>query len=193
MPAHHHRHRLAQRAVGDLLPGIGDLRIEALRVADGEFEIAAPGDLDQLVGLEQFERDRLFQEHMLAGLEAIARDRIVVGFRRGRDVDHADPVVVDDVAIVRCRRRRVGQRLDLGQTVGPDFTDVKLVDDRGARQRFGPYASAPASSDDRDFDLLHAFLPVFLSDRRRRSVAAQSARTPVSSITLVHLAVSVSI
>jgi len=59
-----------------------------------------PGDLDQFVGLEQFERDRLFQEHVLAGPEAIARDRIVVGFRRRRDVDDLDAVVVEDVAIV---------------------------------------------------------------------------------------------
>ena len=66
--------------------------------------LPAPGDLDQLVGLEQFERDRLFQQHVLAGLEAIARDRIVVGFRRGRDVDHLDPVVLDDVVIVRASR-----------------------------------------------------------------------------------------
>ena len=162
MPAHHHRHRFAQRAVADLLLGVSEAGIETLRIADGEFEIAAPRDLDQLIGLEQFERDRLFQQHMLAGFQAIPRDRIVIGFRRGRDVDHRDAVVLDDVLIIQRRGRRVGQRLHFGEAVGPDLADVQLVHQRGTRQRFRAYAAAPAGSDHRDFDLLHAWVP-FLS------------------------------
>ena len=68
MPAHHHGHDLAERAVNDLFLGVGDLGVEALRIADGEFQIVALGERDQLVGLIEFERDRLFQHHILAGL-----------------------------------------------------------------------------------------------------------------------------
>ena len=133
VPAHHYRHRLAQRAVGDLLLGVGDSGVEALRVADREFEIAAPGNLDQFVGLEQFECDRLFEEHMLAGLEAITRDRIMVGFGCGRNIDDLDLLVPDDVAIVGSCRCGIGQCLYLGQPVRSYLTEVQLVDDRGAR------------------------------------------------------------
>jgi hypothetical protein len=51
MPAHHHGNDLAERAVGDLLLGVGEFRIEALRIADGELEPAAARNGDQLVGL----------------------------------------------------------------------------------------------------------------------------------------------
>jgi hypothetical protein len=34
MAADQHRHDLAERAVGDLLLGVGDLGVEALRIAD---------------------------------------------------------------------------------------------------------------------------------------------------------------
>jgi hypothetical protein len=50
---------------------VGDLGVEALRVADGEFSPAL-GQRDQRVGLPQLERDRLLSS-VLAGLEAIAR------------------------------------------------------------------------------------------------------------------------
>src|SRR6185437_16619461 len=92
MAADQHRDDLAERTVSDLLLGERDLWIEALRIADGEFQIVAARQLDQLVGFPQFERDRLFQHDVLAGLEAIARDRIMIGFRGSRDIDNADAV-----------------------------------------------------------------------------------------------------
>ena len=100
MPADQHRHHLAERAVDDLLLGVGDLGVEALRIADGEFQVVALGEHDQLVGFPQLERDRLLQHHVLAGAQAVARDRVVVRFRRGRDEHHRDVVVVDDVLVV---------------------------------------------------------------------------------------------
>jgi hypothetical protein len=54
MPAHQHGDHLAERAVDDLLLGVGDFRVEALRIADGELEVIAPGELDELVRLPQF-------------------------------------------------------------------------------------------------------------------------------------------
>ena len=77
MPAHHGTHRLAQRAVGDAFLDVGLLRIEALGVADGEFALAAPRDLDELVGLVHLHRDRLLEEDVLAGEEAGAGHRVV--------------------------------------------------------------------------------------------------------------------
>jgi len=52
--ADQHRDDIAQRAVGDLLLGEGDLRVEALRVADGEFQVVALGEVDEFVRLPQF-------------------------------------------------------------------------------------------------------------------------------------------
>ena len=160
MPAHHDRDELAQRAVGDLLLGVGDLGIEALRIADGEFEVAALGERDQFVGLPQLHGDRFFKEHVLAGLEAVARNRKMGVLRRGADIDDADRVIVDDILIVERGACRIGQRLDLGEPVGPDFADVQLLHQRRARQRLGADAAAPAGADDRDFELVHGrFLP----------------------------------
>ncbi len=155
MPAHHHRDHVAKRAVGDFLLGEGEFGVEALRIADGEFHLVALGDFDQLVGFPQFERDRLFQEHVLAGFQAILGDRIVVGFRRGRDVDHRDVRVLDDVVVVERRGRRARQRFHLGQTVGADFADVQFVHQRRTRQRLRSDAAAPAGADHRDFNSFH--------------------------------------
>ena len=163
MPAHHHRDHLAERAVGDLLLGVGELGVEALRIADGELEPAALGERDQLVRLPQLHRDRLFQQHVLAGLEAVARDREMGLLRRGADIDHGDVRVLDDVLVVERRGRRLGERLHLGQAVGADFADVQLVHQRGARQRLRADAAAPAGADHCDFDLFHALSPFCLT------------------------------
>ena len=105
------------------------------------------------------ERDRLFQHHVLAGLQAVAADRIVVGFRRGRDIDHRDVRVVDDVVVVERRRRRLVERLHLGEPVGPDFAQVQFVDQRRARQRLRPRAADPADADHRRFNRFHLTFP----------------------------------
>src|SRR5205823_1337779 len=128
---------------------------EALRIADGEFEAATPGKRDQLVRLPQLHRDRLLQQHVLAGFEAIARDRVMVLFRRGADIDHGYIGIVHDLAVIERGGRRLSQRLDLDQTVGADFADVQFVDQRGARKRLGANAAAPAGADHCDFDTLH--------------------------------------
>ena len=159
MPADQHGHDLAERAVDDLLLGVGDLGVESLRIADGEFQVVAPGEHDQLVGLPQLQRDRLLQHHVLAGLEAVARDRIVVDLRRGRDEHHRDVVVLDDVLVVERRGRGPVARLQLGQTVRLDVADVQLVDQRRARQRFHPRAANPTHANCTDFNCLHAIRP----------------------------------
>ena len=155
MPAHHHRDHVAERAVGDFLLGVGEFGVEALRIADGEFHLVALGELDQLVGFPQFERDRLFQEHVLAGFQAVLGDRIVVGFRRGRNIDHRNVRILDDVLVIERRGRRPRQLLHLRQPVGPDFADVQFVDQRGTRQRLRSDAAAPAGADHRSFNSFH--------------------------------------
>ena len=161
--ADHHRHHLAERAVGDLLLGEGELGVEALRIADRELEAAAPRQRDQLVRLPQLDRDRLFEQHMLAGFQAVAGDRIVVLLRRGADIDHRDVRVAHDVLVVERRGRGPGERLDLGQAVRADLADVQLVHQRRARQRLGADAAAPAGADHRGFDLLHRRFPKWAS------------------------------
>lgn len=157
MPADHDGNHIAQRAVSDLLLGVGEFRIEALRVADGELEAPAPGQRDQLVGLPELQRYRLLQEHVLAGAQAIARDRIMILLRRGADIDDGDIRVLDDVLIIEGCCGGPRQRLDLRQAVGPDLTDVELVDQRRARQRLRPDAPAPSRADHCDFDPFHSF------------------------------------
>ena len=160
MPAHQHRHDLAERAVLDLLLGVGDLGVEALRIADGEFQVVALGERDQLVGLPQLQRDRLLQHHVLAGLQAVARDRVVVRLRRGRDEHHRDVVVLDDVLIVERRGRGLVARLQLRQPVRLDVADVELVHQRRPREGLDPRAPDPTHADGADFHCLHASIPV---------------------------------
>src|SRR5258706_551342 len=78
---------LSIHVVANRLPHVGALGIEALRVADGELEAAFAGELDQFVGFRELERDRLLEEHVLAGGEAVARHREVRRLGRGGDVD----------------------------------------------------------------------------------------------------------
>src|SRR4051812_44532811 len=79
--------------------------------------------------------------------------------RRRRNVDDPDSLILDEVLVVEGGGRRIGHRLYLGEPVGPDFADVQLVDQGGARQRHGTDPAAPSGSDDSDFDLFHgAFL-----------------------------------
>src|SRR5207237_734107 len=49
--------------------------------------------------------------------------------------------------------------LHLGEAVGLDVAQVELVDERGARQRFGARAADPTNPDHRRFDLFHARFP----------------------------------
>ncbi len=160
---YHHADDFSQRAVGDLLLGVGELGIESLRIADRKFEAAAPGKRDQLVRLPQLHRDRLLQQHVLAGFEAIARDRVMVLLRRGADVDHGNIGVLHDVTVIERGGCRLGQRLDLGQTVGADFADVQFVDQRRARECLGANAAAPAGADHCNFNCLHPDPPVLPS------------------------------
>src|SRR5262245_1355712 len=104
---------------------------------------------------------------MLAALEAVARDRIVVRFRRGRDVDDRDVRVVDDVLVVQRRGRRLPELFDLGEPVRLDVAQVQLVDQRGARQRLRAQTADPANADATDFNTLHGTLPRFFFVARR--------------------------
>src|SRR5215472_10399277 len=92
---------------------------------------------------------------MLAGSEAVARDRKMRLLGRGADIDHRDRRVLDDILVVERGGRRLGERFDLGQTIGADLADMQLVDQRRARERLGADTAAPAGADDRDFYLFH--------------------------------------
>ena len=167
-----------KRPVGDLLPRVGDLGIEALRIADGELHPGALGERNELIGLEQLHRDRLFQQHVLAGAQAVPGYREMGVLRRGADVDDADALVRDDVAVVERRGRRIGERLDLGEPIGADFADVQLLAQRRARQRFGADAAAPAGPDHCRFEEFHQGLSFStIPTPRRRPGTRVFART----------------
>ena len=119
---------------------------------------AAPGQRDQLVRLPELQRDRLFQKHVLAGAEAVARDRVMILLRRGADIHYGNIRILEDVLIIEGGRGRPGERLDLGQAVGPDLTNMKFVDERRARQRLRPDPTAPARADHSYFDSFHSLL-----------------------------------
>src|SRR5207302_11109769 len=93
---------------------------------------------------------------VLAGAEAVARDRVMVLLRRGADVDDGNIRVIEDVLVVEGGRGGPGERLDLSQAVGPYLTNMKLVDERRARQRLRPDAPAPSRADHRDFNPFHS-------------------------------------
>ncbi len=114
-----------------------------------------PGDRDQFVRLEQLHGDRLLQQHMFPGPQAIARDRKVRVLRRGADIDRADVCIAHDILVVERCACRIGEGLDLGQAVRADLADMELPAQRRARQRFGADAAAPAGADHCGFGSVH--------------------------------------
>jgi len=65
----HHRDRRAERAVVQFLLGVGEFRIEPLRIADGELDVVALRDRDQFIGFVEFECDRFFQQDVISRFE----------------------------------------------------------------------------------------------------------------------------
>ena len=130
MPAHQRADRLAERAVGRALFHVGELRIEALRVADRELERVLARDRDELVGFVQFDRDRFFEEHVLAATSGVARHRVVQRFGRRRDHHGVDRVVVQNLLIVGGRGLRAGRFRDFGEALGTGFREVQAFHQR---------------------------------------------------------------
>src|SRR5262245_55171791 len=107
---------------------------------------------------------------MLAGAQAVARDRIVRALRRSGDVDRLDARVGDNVTIVEGGAGSLGKARDLSQSVGADFTYVQLVDQGRTRQRLRADPPAPARADYGHLDLSHRRL---LGQRRISRAARQ--------------------
>jgi len=153
--AHQAGHHLADAAAADGLAQERHARVEALRVADRELEAALARDADQLVRLGGGLRQRLLDEHVLAGEQRLAGERIVRAFRGGRDDDRVDRRIGQQLAVVEGRGRRIGLGGDFGEPVGPDLGDVQPGHLRACRAGVGANAAAPAGADDADVDLLH--------------------------------------
>src|SRR5207302_997064 len=75
---------------------------------DGELEVFALGQLDQLIGLGKLERDRLLEEHVLAGGEEVARHRIVRALWRCGNVDRLEVGLRNQVLVILRRQARAG-------------------------------------------------------------------------------------
>ncbi len=160
MTADHHVDDLSELALGDRFLGIGHFGVEALRIADREFDVLLAGNGDQFIGFPELQRDRFFEQDVLARLEAIARDRIVRTLRCGRDVDDLDLGIGDDVLVVERGGDGVGQCLYFGETLGLDFADMQAVYQGGFGERFRPDATAPTGANNCNFDLSHEGCPV---------------------------------
>ena len=152
--AHERAHGPADDAVADLLAHIGELRVEALRIADRELDLLVASERDQLVGFRELERDRFLEEDVLAGGEPVARHGEVRRFRSGGDEDRVDLLDPEKIAIVGHRLVRGGRALHLGEALGPDFGEMQGLHQRICRGGFRANASAPAGADDGHADLL---------------------------------------
>ena len=153
------------------------LGVEPLRVADGELERRPLGQRDQLVGLVERERDRLLQQHVLAGLEGGLGDRVVGRLRRGRDHHRLDVGVGHQLLPVVGGGGRVGLACHLGQPLRLDLGQVERPHERALGGGDGADATAPTRSDHGYIDLTHRTLLVLvnshsaLRDRREASPA----------------------
>jgi hypothetical protein len=141
--------------VGDALLNVGLLRVEALGIADGELEVLAPRDVEQFVGLAQLHGDGLFQEHVLAGQQAVARHGVMGGLRRRGNVDRVDLLHVEKLAPLGRGLARVGGGGHLGEPSRVDLGDVEAVDQGVGGAGIGADAAAPAGADDADVDPAH--------------------------------------
>src|SRR5262249_49763296 len=147
--------RLADGAVLDRALDVGELRIEPLGVADGEEEALRSREGDELVGFGEGERDRFFQEDVLAREQALLRHRMVGGLGRGADQDRVEIARPEELAGVGGGggRARPG-----GDGFGPrpvDLGEVEISNQGGSPARLGPDRAAPAGADDADVDRLH--------------------------------------
>ncbi len=170
MAAHQRADRLAERAVGRALFDVREFRVEALRVADREFERILARDRDELVGLVQLDCNRLFEEHMLAGGQGIARHGEVQHFRRGRDHHGVDRIVMQNLLIVGSGRLGARRFSDFSEALGPRFGQVQGFDQRMRGAGFGAYAAAPAGAYDADVDLLQGNSCAWMPTGRRRAL-----------------------
>ena len=166
--AHERADRPADRALGDRLLDECMLGIEALRVADRELETAAVRNCDQLVGLMQFNRDRLFEEHVLSGKQAVACHRIVRALRRSRDIDRLDFLDLEQFAVVRGSGAWAGGLRDLGQAFRTRFGDMQASHQRVTGARLGTNTAAPAGANDCDFHGFHSTSSQWAGSRRSR-------------------------
>ena len=160
MPAHQRADRLAERAVGRAFFDVGELGVEALRVADREFERVLARDGDQLVGFVQFDRDGFFEEYVLAGSERVARHRKVQHFGRRRDHHRVDRIVMQDLLIIGGGGLRAGGFGHFSQPLGARFREMQALHQRVSGAGLGADAAAPAGADDADVDLLQREVPL---------------------------------
>ncbi len=96
---------------------------------------------------------------MLAGHEGIARHRIMRRLRRRADIDRLNVGDLQKLAIIGHGGSSACRPADLGKTFGARLGNVQAIDQRAHGERFGPYAAAPARSDNRNIDFPQARLP----------------------------------
>ena len=138
-----------------------------------------PAMRDQLVGLPKLQRDRLFQEHVLARHEGIARHRIMRRLRRRADIDRLDAGDIQKLAIIGDGGRGAGRGADLRKPLRARLGNVQAIDQRAHGQRLGPYPAAPARPDDGNIDCPQNPLPLRAYTYPR---VDHASRTPTNAV-----------
>ena len=132
--------------------------VEALGITDGKFQIVVAGQIDQLVGFFQGQRNGFFQENMLAGGKAVAGHRIMRGLRCRRYDVGIDSVVFQEFLIIRGRCFGTGLCGHFLETVRVGLGDVNFIDQGAVGARMGPNAAAPTGADKSYVYWFHEFI-----------------------------------
>ena len=156
MTAHQRAHRAADGSIANRFPHVGELGVEPLRVADGEFQLALARQGDELVCFGEFQRNWLLEKYVLACGEAIPRHRVVCVLRRGRNIDRFDLGDGEQLTIIDDRGAGAGRLGHFGQALGTDLRQMQAFHQRIRRAGLRADAAAPARADDADIDLLHS-------------------------------------
>ena len=157
----------AERAVPDHGAGVADQGIARVVVGDAEDEAARLDPPDQVLRVRELGGQRLVADHVQAGLERVARGRVVLGVR-GHDREHVDAVGA---------RRLAGEQLGM-VAVGPVGGDAEVLRRRARALR--------VAAEDRGHHLIVVVEagggPVHRADERARPAADHAQTQPPAEV-----------
>ena len=181
VPAHQSADRLADGPVTDAFFDVSVFRVEPLRIADGEFELAGAGDGNKFVRFFEFERDWFFKKHVLAGSEKIPGHRKVCRLGRRTDKNSGNLLVLQQGMIIAGGRFGADRARNLPQPLGTILGDVDASHQRIGGTGLGANTTAPTGANDGHVDLIHLCSPTrFLLNFCLRGRAAHSAASLMS-------------
>ena len=123
-----------------------------------KFKLFLSRDFYQLVRFRKFQRDRFFEEHVLARGEEVARHRKVHVFGGGGNVDRVDLGIPHQILVVPGSAFRVALLRDFGKPLGPVLGQVQALHQRMRGAGFRANSAAPARTNHCHCDLTHRIL-----------------------------------